>query len=83
MPMILLISMIKCYELQDMEENVDSINESSRDENDPLNKDIVDINRRKELSSSINKICNPEDFCVQCCFLSSSLSPTLWRATPS
>ena len=38
-----------------MEEKVDSIKESSRSENDPLKKDNIDINSRKEPSTLINK----------------------------
>ena len=38
-----------------MEENVDSINESSNKRDDPLNKDIVDIESSNETSTLINK----------------------------
>ena len=38
-----------------MEEKVDLIKESSRSENDPLKKDNIDINSRKEPSTLINK----------------------------
>ena len=48
-----------------MEENVDSINESSNKRDDPLNKDIVDIESSNETSTLINKntgVSNNENF---------------------
>ena len=48
-----------------MEENLDSINESSNKRDDPLNKDIVDIESSKETSTLINKntgVSNNENF---------------------
>ena len=48
-----------------MEENVDSINDSSNKRDDPLNKDIVDIESSKETSTLINKnteVSNDESF---------------------
>ncbi len=38
-----------------MEENLDSIKESNRNENDPLKKDIIDIQSSKETAPTINK----------------------------
>ena len=48
-----------------MEENVDSIDESSNKRDDPLNKDIVDIESSNETSTLINKntgVSNNENF---------------------
>ena len=48
-----------------MEENVDSINDSSNKRDDPLNKDIVDIESSNETSTLINKntgVSNNENF---------------------
>ena len=48
-----------------MEENVDSINESSNKRDDPLNKDIVDIESSNETSTLINKntgVSNNDNF---------------------